>query len=362
VHPDHPAIMLMGSGTTGQDKLIVGTHKSYITTALQIRSWIKNSIYEWDEKVMLCVPLFHAYGNVTVQTCTFVSHNTLCLTSNLGNIEEIANTILEIRPSMMAAVPAQLSAIAGYCHTKENESILSSIKVCFSGGAALPSNLRSEIELMINGKIIEGYSLTEAMMASVMNPVSGNNKQGSVGLPLADVEIKIVEQRDNLQQRGLSEVGEIAIKAPQLMIKYWNNEPETKRVLQKDTEGHIWLLTGDLGMIDKDGFLFVMERKKDLIEVGNVLVFPSEIERVLLQHSAIVQAGVTGMPSQSNVKYIQAWVVLRNGINVTPEDIKRYCNQRLPVHEVPQVIKICNTLPTSSMGKVIRNLLNASTN
>ena len=187
---------------------------------------------------------------------------------------------------------------------------------------------------MINGKIIEGYSLTEAMMASVMNPVSGNNKQGSVGLPLADVEIKIVEQRANLQQRGLSEVGEIAIKAPQLMIKYWNNEPETKRVFQKDTEGHIWLLTGDLGMIDKDGFLFVMERKKDLIEIGNVLVFPSEIERVLLQHSAIVQAGVTGMPSQSNVKYIQAWVVLRNSINVTPEDIKRYCNQRLPVHEV----------------------------
>ena len=215
--------------------------------------------------------------------------------------------------------------------------------------------MKNTIEIKTGGKVIEGYSLTEAMMASIMTPLFYNSKQGSVGLPLADVEIKIVDV-PKLAAKDAN-VGEIAVKAPQLMMKYWNDDFETSNVFISDEVGNKWLLTGDLGMIDKDGFLFVLERKKDLIEIGKFVIFPSEIEHVLLQHPSIVQAGVTGMSSGTSAKFIQAWIVLRNGADVDKADIIRYCNQRLPVHKVPRTVSVCSSLPTSIMGKVIRSLL-----
>lgn len=357
IRPEDDAVILMSSGTLEESKQVLGQHKSFVITALQIFDWARSIISEWNELIMCCVPLFHAYGNIAVQSVAFITHNTLCLIPELRNTNEIINTIRQAKPSIITGIPVLLDSIVDHENVRNRGVDLHCIKLCFSGASRLSMKLRQRLEELTGGKVIQGYSLTEAMMACIMDPFTSPYKQGSVGLPLPDIELKIVGLDSQQRNLGVHEVGEIALTAPQLMKKYWLDESKTEKIFHKDSHNKIWLLTGDVGEIDDDGYLYVIDRKDEIISLGDgEVVLPSQVEDVILEHPAVARVGVRGIDLKGSTQIV-AWIVPKRGLVLEPDDIKKYCVKKLPPNKLPHQIEIRDNLPTSGTGKVLRKLL-----
>lgn len=218
--PDEPAVILMSGGTTGTPKGVVGTHKGMVTAGLQLRAWLKSAMHEWTDVIMVPLPLFHTYANTGVQSLALINHNALSLTPNPREPKEVLEEINEVKPHFICAVPTLLNSLLSHSMTKTGKVNWQSVKLCFSGAAALMAETQKRFEELTGGVIVEGYSLTEAQMAAIANPVKGAKKSGSVGMPLPDVEIIIVDPDDSSKRLQLGESGEIVVKAPQLMQGY----------------------------------------------------------------------------------------------------------------------------------------------
>jgi long-chain acyl-CoA synthetase len=212
-------------------------------------------------------------------------------------------------------------------------------------------------EELTGGVIVEGYSLTEAQMAVVANPVRGEKKLGSVGMPLPDVDVRIVDAEDGTTPMALGEVGEIVIAAPQLMVGYWQRPDETKEMLRTNDRGERLLYTGDLGYLDADGYLFIVDRKKDLIKTSGYQVWPREVEEVVSAHPAVAEAGVIGLPDPMKGETVKAFVVLRPGMTATEAELKSFCRERLAPYKVPSQFELVPELPKTQVGKVLRRAL-----
>jgi long-chain acyl-CoA synthetase len=220
--------------------------------------------------------------------------------------------------------------------------------------------VKPRFEALTGGRIVEGSSLTEAMLACACNPVCGVQKTGSVGLPLPDVEIDIVDLDTGVSSLPPGEVGEVVIRAPQIMSSYWQNLPATATALRRRDAGGLWLYTGDLGSMDADGYLFIVDRKTDLIKTSGYQVWPQEIEEVLATHPAVAEVGVTGVPDARKGEVAHAWVVLRPGAATTEKALRDYCHEHLAPYKVPAAIVMCHELPRSPLvGKVLRRALRA---
>ena len=229
-----------------------------------------------------------------------------------------------------------------------------------SGASALLAETKKRFESITGGRIVEAYSLTEAMMAVCANPVKGPGKPGSVGMPLPDVHVRIFDTEEGVRALNVNEVGEIAISAPQLMVGYWNRPDETAEVLRDhvDRRGtRRWLHTGDLGYMDDDGYVFIVDRKKDLIKTSGYQVWPREIEEVLAAHRAVADVGVAGVADPAKGEMVKAWVVLREGCSVSEADLRAYCRQQLAPYKVPAAIEFRKELPKNMIGKVLRRSL-----
>jgi long-chain acyl-CoA synthetase len=244
---------------------------------------------------------------------------------------------------------------------REGEIDLSSIKLCFSGAAALMADTKRQFEEKTGATIIEGYSLTEAMMACCVNPVKGVRKVGSIGMPLPDIDVLIVDAEDPSRELGTGEVGELIMHAPQSMSEYWNNPVETREALRTRADGRIWLHTGDLAYLDEDGYLFLVDRKKDLIKTSGFQVWPREIEEVLSAHPAVREVGVAGVPDPIKGEVAQAWVVLHAGASATEEELRHYCRERLARYKVPAHVVFRAELPKTTVGKILRRALSTTT-
>jgi long-chain acyl-CoA synthetase len=216
---------------------------------------------------------------------------------------------------------------------------------------------KKRFEEMTGGVIVEGYSLTEAQMAVVANPVRGEKKIGSVGMPLPDVEVRIVDSDDGRTPMPQGEVGEIVIRAPQLMQGYWKRPEETREMLRTDDAGDRVLYTGDLGYLDSDGYLFIVDRKKDLIKTSGYQVWPREIEEVMSTHPAVAEVGVAGLPDKMRGEAVKAWIVLRPGMAATTAEMKAFCRESLAPYKVPSQYEFVKELPKSMVGKVLRRVL-----
>src|SRR5262249_6167896 len=235
-----------------------------------------------------------------------------------------------------------------------------SIKICFSGATALLAETKQRFEALTGGRIVEGYSLTEAMMALVVNPVAGENKIGSVGMPLPDVNVRIFDVGTGTRPLPEKEVGEIAISAPQLMLGFWNRPDETCLVLRDHVEDGVrrrWLYTGDLGYLDEDGYLFIIDRKKDLIKTSGYQVWPREVEEVLATHPAVAEVGGAGVRDEVKGEAVKAWIVLRQGYRTTELDLRTFCRERVAPYKVPVWIEFRPELPKTMVGKVLRRAL-----
>jgi len=195
------------------------------------------------------------------------------------------------------------------------------------------------------------------MMACLVNPLRGRAKIGSIGVPLPDVEARIVDVETGLRTLGPGDEGELLLRAPQLMREYWNNAAETAQALRADADGDVWLHTGDIGYMDEDGYVFLTDRKKDLIKPGGYQVWPREVEEVIASHPAIAEVGVAGVPDATKGEAVKAWVVLRAGQSATAEDLQRLCKEKLAPYKVPSAIEFRTELPKTMVGKILRREL-----
>jgi long-chain acyl-CoA synthetase len=357
IDPNDPATILMSGGTTGTPKGVVGTHKGMVTAALQLREWLKPAMHEWTDTIMIPLPLFHTYGNTGVQGLSLINHNPLSLIPNPREIGDVLEDINRTKPAFICTVPTLLNALMTHSLTKSGKVNWKSIKLCFSGAAALMADTKQRFEELTGGVIVEGYSLTEAQMAVVANPVRGIKKTGSVGLPLPDVEIRIVDADDGVTPVPDGETGEIVFKAPQLMLGYWKKPEETRELIRENEAGERLLYTGDLGYLDEDGYLFIVDRKKDMIKTSGYQVWPREIEEVISAHPAVHEVGVAGLPDKMRGEKAKAWIVLRDGFTATESEIKAWCKDRLAPYKVPAKFEFVTDLPKSQVGKVLRRAL-----
>lgn len=357
VSPDDPAVMLMSGGTTGTPKGVIGLHRAPVAAGLQLHTWFAPVCRDWDDVILLPLPLFHVYANMGVQSFALVGHNPLALVPNPRDVDDLIATIQRTRPAFLAAVPALFVALLGHPKVQRREVDFSSIKLSFSGAAALLAETKKRFEELTGGRIIEGFSLTEAMMACCVNPGQGQTKLGSVGMPLPDVDALIVDTETGETELPAGEVGEVLLRAPQLMPSYWENPEETATALRSHGPGLPWLYTGDLGYLDADGYLFLVDRKKDLIKVSGLQVWPREIEEVLASHPAVAEVGAAGVPDAARGEMVKAWVVLRSGQTATEADLRAFCKEKLAPYKVPRQIEFRQQLPKSLIGKVLRRQL-----
>ena len=357
VGPEDPAVILLSGGTTGIPKGAVGLHRSYVASGLQLYTWVIQILKQWQETMMLPLPLFHVYANVGIQSVSFVSHNTMSLIPNPRDIKDLLHTIRQVRPSFFVSVPTLFIALFNHPDVKSGKVDFKSIKACISGAAPLLAETKKTFETLTGGRILEGYSLTEAMMACTVNPAFGVKKMGSIGMPLPDVEGLIVDADEGEKVLKTGEVGEILIRAPQLMREYWKNPEETANALKTHGEGLPWLHTGDLGYIDEEGYIFIVDRKKDLIKPSGYQVWPREVEEIIASHPAVAEVGVAGIPDAYQGEAVKAWVVLNKGARATAEEIRAYCKERLAPYKVPKQVAFKDSLPKSMVGKVLRREL-----
>jgi len=358
VKPDDRAVILSSGGTTGTPKGVVGLHRHYVAAGLQLFEWTKSAKQPWDV-IMLPLPLFHVYGNVGVQAMAFVGPNPLSLIPNPRDISDLLKTIRKVKPAFLNGVPTMYSAILNHPKVRAGKIDLRSIKLCICGAAALMAETRRRFEQQTGAVMLEGYSLTEAMMACCVNPVHGESKIGSIGMPLPDVEARIADAEDGSRDLPTGDVGELLLRAPQLMLEYWDNPLETSETLRTYGDGGPWLHTGDLAYLDSEGYIFLVDRKKDMVKTSGFQVWPREIEEVISAHPSVQEVGVAGIPDAVKGEVAKAWVVLRAGRTVTEDELRAYCRERLAPYKVPAQVEFRSELPKSMIGKVLRRVLAA---
>jgi long-chain acyl-CoA synthetase len=358
--PTDPAVLLMSGGTTGTPKGVLGTHGAYVMAGLQIKAWNASALNGAEDVTFLPLPLFHVYGNVGVQSLSFIAGCAIALVPNPRDLSDLLATVRRVKPTFFNGVPTLYIAMLNHPLVQKGKIDFKSIRICFSGAAPLLADTKTRFESLTGARIVEGYSLTEAMMALCVNPGKGTNKLGSVGMPLPDVTVRIFDDDEGTRELALKEVGEIAMAAPQLMTGYWNRPEETSIVLRDHVVDGVtqrFLHTGDLGYLDEDGYLFIVDRKKDLIKTSGYQVWPREIEEVIAAHPAVAEVGVAGVADPTKGEAVKAWVVLRAGHTVSEAELRTFCRESLAPYKVPGKIEFRAVLPKTMVGKVLRRAL-----
>lgn len=350
VSPQDPAAIMFSGGTTGIPKGVVGSHISYAMTGLQLKAWFEGRGTEWENSMVVSLPLFHTMGVYFCFAMTPVNHFTMILIADPRNQAAVLQTVRETRPTMLTGTPTMFISLLEQPDLKPDD--LKFVKNVGLGAAPLMADTKRKIDERISGFITEGYGLSESTMAMTTTPAGGVWKEGSVGVPLPDTIIRIVDVETGTKDMKSGEAGEVIMKAPQLMLGFWNRPKETAEVLRDG-----WLYTGDIGYLDEDGYLFLTARKKDVIKPGGFQVWPREVEEVLTEHPAVSEVCVGGIPDPRQVEAVKAWVVLKEGKKVTPEELQNHCREKLAAYKVPRFIEFRDSLPKTMVGKVLCRLL-----
>jgi long-chain acyl-CoA synthetase len=355
--PADGAVLLMSGGTSGAPKCVIGSHEALVMSGLQLRAWLGDAITPRRDVFMLPLPLFHAYGTCAVQSLTLIGRNPLSLIPDPRNLNDIVESIAKIQPVAFAGVPTLFNALANHADVKSGKVSFRSIKVCASGAAPLLAETRRRFEEATGVHIIEGYGMTESLIAAVVNPLKGVSKDGALGMPLPDVDVRIVDVEDPAKVMPMGEVGEMLLTAPQIMKGYFRNPEATAETLYTDAGGVTWIRTGDLCMLDGDGYVFLVDRKKDVIKASGMQVWPRELEEAISKHPAVKEVGVRGFPDAARGEMAVAFVVLRDGMQATEAEIREYCKKQLAPYKVPSRVLFRRDLPKSMVGKVLRRML-----
>lgn len=354
---DDDAILLMSGGTTGTPKAVRVHHGGLVRTGLQVRAWLHEALPEWEGVYCMPLPMFHSYGACGVQSVCFIGRNAIALVPNPRDLDDLVKTIERTRPAIFCGVPTLYNALLNHKRVAAGKVDFRSMKACVSGAAPLHAETRRRFVEITGASVIEGYALTESLLAATLWPLKGRAKPGSVGVPLPDCRVRIVHVDDPTIEMPTGEVGEILLTGPQIMRGYYNAPEGTDPMRSTHADGTTWLHTADLGHVDPEGFVYVVDRKKDLIKMGGMQVWPREIEEVLAKHPAVLEVGVRGFPDEARGEVAVAFVVRRLGHAVSSEELRAWCKGHLAPFKVPARVSFKTELPKSMIGKVLRRLL-----
>ena len=356
ISPDDTALFQYSGGTTGVPKGAVAMHRNVVANTLQIKSWM-TGLEEGQEVVLMGIPLFHVYGMVAGMNFAMASGASMAMVPNARDIPDVLKNISKYKATIFPGVPTLYNAINNRPEVKEGKVSLRSIKACISGSAPLMRETKETFEALSGGKVFEGYGLSEAPTATHCNPLNGVNKTGSIGMPLPDVDVKIISLDDGETEMPLGEIGEIAVNGPQVMKGYHNMPTETANTLRQMKDGKTWLFTGDIARMDEDGYFYIVDRKKELIKPGGFQVWPREVEEAISAHPKVLEVGVGGIPDPNRGETVKAWIVVKPGEELTVEELKAFCKEHLAPYKVPTHYEFRKELPKTTVGKILRREL-----
>jgi long-chain acyl-CoA synthetase len=351
IGPEDTALFQYSGGTTGISKGAVALHRNLVANTLQFKAWMV-SLEEGKETSLLAIPMYHVYGMVCGMNLATALGASMVLIPNPRDLDDLLVTIQKYHPTYFPAVPTLYNAINNHPDVQAGKYDLSSIKACISGSAPLMKETKEKFESLTGGKICEGYGLSEAPTATHCNPLLGVNKIGSIGLPLTDVDCRIVDVETGKLDVPAGEVGELILRGPQVMRNYHNMSDETSLTLR---EG--WLYTGDLARMDADGYFYIIDRKKELIKPDGLQVWPREVEEALGAHPKVLEVGVAGIPDPYHGETVKAWIVVKPGETLSETEVCDWCRERLAPYKIPTQVEFRSELPKSNVGKVLRREL-----
>ena len=344
---DDIAFLQYTGGTTGVAKGAILSHKNMLANVYQAYAWMGASNFDENEIIVTALPLYHIFS-LTANCLTFLKMGAKNIL--ITNPRDLHAFIKEIKHTQFTAITGVNTLFNAMMNHKDFSSIdFSKLKLALAGGMALQKNVWMRWHEKTGNSILEAYGLTETSPAVTINPLYLKDYNGSIGLPIPSTDIAIRDENGN--DLDLCEEGELCIKGPQVMSGYWQKEDETKKVFWDDG----FLRTGDIAKVDDKGFVYLVDRKKDMILVSGFNVYPNEVEQVLNMHDDIVEAGVVGVPSETG-ETVKACIVKRNPA-LTESEIIRHCREHLTAYKVPKIIEFYDELPKTNVGKILRRAL-----
>jgi len=348
VRPGELALLQYTGGTTGTPKGAMLTHANLVANSLQAAAWFPRA-QEGRERILGAAPLFHVYGLTAVLLMGVVLAAEIVLVPRPRPVDLVLEALQRFRPTIFPGVPTLYAAIND--HPRVRQYDLSGGTQCLSGAAPLPREVAERFEALTGGRLVEGYGLTEASPLTHGTPIHGMRKTGSVGVPVPGTDARIVDLESG-EPMPVGGQGELEVRGPQVMAGYWQRPLETAASFHDG-----WLRTGDVARMDEDGFFFVVDRRKDMIDASGFKVLPREVEEVLLTHPKLLEACVAGVPDRYRGETVKAFVVLRPGEHATAEEIVEFCRLQLAAFKVPRLVEFRAELPKSIVGKHLRRLL-----
>jgi acyl-CoA synthetase (AMP-forming)/AMP-acid ligase II len=341
------ALLQYSSGTTGVPKAAMITHFNLLVNIIGGVKWA--GVVEEDVNLAI-LPLFHVMGMQQSMNCPIYTGSTTVLLSRF-DLEAILKAIEMYKCTIWASVAPMDQAIVTYPYVKNYN--LSSLRLCFSGGAPVPLYVFDKFKEVTGCDLIEGYGLSETISQVTINPID-KIKQGSVGIPVFDVDAKIVDIDTGKKELGIGEEGEIIFKGPQVMKGYWKQTELTENTLRDG-----WLFTGDIAKMDEDGYIYIVGREKEMIIVSGYKVWAAEVEELLKRNPAVYQAAIVGIPDPKQGERVKAFVVIRPDYKgrITEEKLRAWAKRKMASYKYPRQIEFVNELPRSGSGKILKRML-----
>jgi long-chain acyl-CoA synthetase len=351
VGPEDEALFQYSGGTTGTPKAAIALHRNLVANTMQIWRWMP-TCKDGEEVFLMSIPLYHVYGMVAGMNFALGAGASLVMIPDARDIKDNLENLQKYRATIFPAVPTLYNAINNWPDVVAGKYDLSSIKACISGSAPLMRETKERFEEITGGVVFEGYGLSEAPTATHCNPLLGENKTGSIGMPLPDVDARIIDLDDEVTVLPVGEIGELVIQGPQVFKGYHNMPTETQNTLRDG-----WLYTGDIASMDEKGYFYIVDRKKEVIKPGGFQVWPREVEEVISDHPKVFEVGVAGIPDPKRGETVKAWIVPMPSETLTVEEIREWCKDKMAAYKVPTHVEFRSELPKTTVGKILRREL-----
>lgn len=348
------AVIQFTGGTTGLPKGAMLTHYNVYSNAMQAVAWFYQ-IKDGEGKMLGVLPFFHVFAMTAVLNFS-VAKGLEIIAMPRFDLADALKIIQKKKPTMFPAVPAIYSAINN--SPLRDKYDLSSLKYCLSGGAPLPVEVKRKFEEKTGCVLIEGYGLSESSPVACGNPIEGENKPGSIGLPFPQTIVEIIDREDRMTTLPLGKRGELCIRGPQVMKGYWNKPDATADTLRPTGDGDMRLHTGDVAIMDEDGYVFIVDRMKDMIITNGYNVYPRNVEEAIYKHPSVEEVIVAGLPDEQRGEIVKAWIKLRDGRELTQGDLKEFLLDKISPMEIPKRVEFRDeALPKTMIGKLSRKAI-----
>lgn len=341
------ALLQYTGGTTGFPKGVMLTHENLVANTSMCTAWMYKC-KRGEELVLGILPFFHVYGMTAVMNLSIMQGFKMILLPKFDATDTL-KAIDKLKPTLFPGAPTIYIALLNHPDLKKYD--LSSVESCISGSAPLPVEVQEKFEKETGGKLVEGYGLSEASPVTHANFLWSHRKKGSVGVPWPNTD-SIILSFETGKQAKCNELGEIAVRGPQIMKGYWKNQEETDAVLKDG-----WLMTGDIGYMDEEGYFYIVDRKKDMIIAGGFNIYPREIEEVLYEHEKVQEVVVAGIPDPYRGETVKAYIVLKDGAQATEQEFDEFARKHMAAYKIPRIYEFRKELPKTAVGKILRRSL-----